>query len=351
MPKPVSEQVVVIAGASSGIGRAAALEFAGRGAKVVCAARGEQALGTLVDQIRSAGGTAVAVPTDVTDAAAVRALAETAERAFGRVDTWVNNAAVGVWGRIEEITPDEFERVMRVNLLGQVHGIQAALPALRRAGGGVLIGVASVEGIRAVPLHSPYTTSKFAVRGLYDCLRMELAQEGAPIVVTTILPSSTATPFFEHSRTKLGGMAKPPPPVYAPQVVARAIVYAAGHPRREIAVGGTAGAAYLGQRFFPALTDVIFSIRRIGADMLHADRPDNGIDNLDGPIDGPGRVTGEYAGRMLRHSAYTWLIGRRRRPGELALSGLRRLHGLARQRQKAVSAGRPLTPPAVTRGG
>src|SRR5919107_4032881 len=151
MPRSVSDQVVVIAGASTGIGRARTLAFAARGARVVCAARSAQALDILVTQIRTDGGTAVAVPTDVAEPAEVRALAELAEAQFGRIDTWVNAAAVSVWGRVEDITDAEFDRVMRVNFLGQVHGTHAALPALRRAGGGVIIGISSVEGARAVP--------------------------------------------------------------------------------------------------------------------------------------------------------------------------------------------------------
>ena len=326
MPRPVSEQVVVIAGASSGIGRATALAFAGRGAKVVCAARGRPALDTVVEQIRTAGGTAIAVPTDVADPAAVRLLAEAAERQYGHIDTWINNAAVSVWGRVEDITDAEFDRVLRVNFLGQVHGAHAALPALRRAGGGVLIGIASVEGVRAVPLHSPYTASKFALRAFYDSLRIELAQEGAPIVVTTILPASVDTPFFEHARSKLGVMVKPPPPVYAPEVVAETIVYAARHPRREIAVGGSAFGFFLGQRLAPALTDAMLSVRRLGVGTQRTGRPDNGVDNLDLPVDGPGQVHGSHPGRVLRRSAFTTLIGRRPRPGDVAIAALRRLH-------------------------
>jgi NAD(P)-dependent dehydrogenase (short-subunit alcohol dehydrogenase family) len=322
MPKSVSEQVVVIAGASTGIGRATALAFAAQGARVVCAARSGQALDTLVEQIRKDGGVAVAAPTDVADPAAVRSLAELAEQQFGRIDTWVNNAAVSVWGRVEDITDEEFDRVMRVNFLGQVHGVHAALPALRRAGGGVVIGVASVEGVRAIPLHGPYTASKFALRAFYDCLRMELAQEGAPIAVTTILPASIDTPFFEHARSKLGAMVKPPPPVYAPEVVAATIVYAAQHPRREIPVGGAAVGFFLGQRLSPALTDALLSVRRFGVGTQRTDRPDNGVDNVDAPVDGPGQVHGSYPGRVLRHSVFTWLIGRRSRPGELATAAL-----------------------------
>jgi NAD(P)-dependent dehydrogenase (short-subunit alcohol dehydrogenase family) len=340
MARPVSEQVVVIAGASSGIGRATASTFARRGARVVCAARSRQALDTLVTAIERTGGVAVAVPTDVADPAAVRALADAAEQRFGRIDTWVNMAAVGVWGRIAEITDAEFDRVMRVNFLGHVHGVHAALPALQRAGGGAVIGVVSVEGVRAVPLQAPYTASKFALRALYDCLRMELAQDGVPVTVTSILPASIDTPFFEHARSKLGAMPKPPPPVYAPEIVADAILYAAEHPRREIPVGGAAVAFMLGQRLSPALTDAVLSVRRIGIGTQKADRPDNGVDNLDGPIDGPGQVHGSHSGRVLRHSLVTRLVGRRARPGELVTRALAAVH----RRRAGTSARRRADP-------
>jgi NAD(P)-dependent dehydrogenase (short-subunit alcohol dehydrogenase family) len=347
MPKPVSEQVVVITGASTGIGRATALAFAAQGARVVCAARSKQALDTLVEQIREDGGTAIAAPTDVADPAAVRSLADLAEQQFGRVDTWVNNAAVSVWGRVEDITDEEFDRVMRVNFLGQVHGVHAALPVLRRAGGGVIIGVASVEGVRAVPLHGPYTASKFALRALYDCLRMELAQEGTPIAVTTILPASIDTPFFEHARSKLGAMVKPPPPVYAPEIVATTIVYAAEHPRREIPVGGAAVGFFLGQRFSPALSDALLSIRRLGVGTQRTDRPDNAVDNVDTPVDGPGQVHGSYPGRVLQHSLFTELIGRRPRPGELAAAALSRLRRGNGQSEPSSAATAPAQQPAT----
>ncbi|MEV4345142.1 SDR family oxidoreductase [Actinoplanes sp. NPDC049596] len=319
MRKPVSDQVVVITGASSGIGRATALAFAARGARVVCAARTTQALDSLVEQITAAGGTAVAVPTDVADPEAVTALAKAAEQRFGRIDTWVNNAAVGIWGRVEDISGPEFERVMRVNFLGQLYGIKAALPALRRAGGGTVIGVVSAEGVRSVPLQAPYTASKFAVRALHDSLRSELAQEGAPITVTTILPASINTPFFEHARSKLGSMAKPPPPVYAPELVADTIVYAAEHPRREISVGGAAAAFGLAQRLAPALTDAVLGVRRLGRGTQQTPRPDTRTDNVDTPAGDPGRLHGAHPGLVLKHSPYTTWLGRRRRPGELLL--------------------------------
>jgi NAD(P)-dependent dehydrogenase (short-subunit alcohol dehydrogenase family) len=326
MPQPISEQKVVIVGASSGIGRAAALEFARRGASVVVAARTVSALDSLVAEITEQGGIALAVPTDVAEPDQVRALGERAESAFGRIDTWVNAAAVAVWGRIEDISDAEFERVMRVNFLGQVYGVHVALPALRRAGGGVIIGISSVEGIRAVPLHGPYTASKWALRALYDSLRMELAQEGSPIAVTTILPASIDTPFFEHSRSKIGSMPKPPPPLYAPELVAEAIVQAAEHPTREIPVGGSAIGFYMGQRMSPALTDAVMSIRRFGKETMTTDRPDNGSDNVDAPMEGPGQVHGNYPGHVLRRSVITSLLARTPRPGELLAGVVNRLH-------------------------
>jgi len=329
MPKPVADQVVVITGASSGIGRATALAFARAGAEVVAAARTVQALDSLVAEVTAGGGKALAVPTDVAEPEQVYALADAAERRFGRIDTWVNNAAVAVWGRVEDITDEEFDRVLRVNFLGQVYGMHAALPALRRAGGGVVIGVASVEGVRAVPMHAPYTASKWALRAFYDSLRMELAEEGAPIAVTTILPASIDTPFFEHARSKLGAMAKPPPPVYAPETVAEAIVTASTSPTREVPVGGSAVGFLAGQRFSPALADALMSLRRVAVRAQTSDRPDNGIDNVDRPVDEPGRVHGRYSGRVLQHSALTSLLGHRRRPGEVLGSALTAARGRA----------------------
>ena len=339
MPRPVSEQVVVIVGASSGIGRASALAFARKGARVACAARSVPDLDTLVQEITTAGGSAIAVPTDVAEPGAVRALAAAAEERFGRIDTWVNAAAVSVWGRVEDITDEEFDRVMRINFLGHVHGVHAALPALRRAGGGVIVGISSVEGVRAVPLHGPYTASKWALRALYDSLRVELAQESEPIAVTTILPGSINTPFFEHARSKLGAMPKPPPPVYAAEIVADSIVYAAERPRREIPVGGAAIGFIAGQRFSPALTDALLSLRRLGVATQKSDRPDDGRDNLYAPMEGTGRVSGAYPGRVLRRSAFTTLLGRLPRPGEAASAAL-----AAARRWRYGGSSRPAAP-------
>ncbi|MEX5710182.1 SDR family oxidoreductase [Parafrankia sp. FMc6] len=326
--RPLDEQVVVVVGASSGIGRASALVFARRGARVVCASRSVAALRALTGEIADevGAGRALAVPTDIAKPQAARALAASAERSFGRVDTWVNAAAVSVWGRVEEITDAEFEQVLRINVLGQIYGTKAALPVLRRAGGGVLIGISSVEGIRAMPLHSGYAASKWAVRGFYDSLRVELAQEGAPIAVTTVLPPSVDTPFFAHARSRIGGRPTPPPPVYAPEVVADAIVRSAGRPSREVLVGGAAMAASLSVRLSPALSDALLSLRRTGVETLREERPAEPSDIVDEPDPGPGRIDGGYPGRVLRRSPLTSLLGVPRRPAELLTTAVARLH-------------------------
>lgn len=321
-PRPVADQSVVVLGASSGIGRATALEFARRGCpRVVVASRGTEALDTLVAELTALGAEAVSVPTDITDEAAVTALARAAEERFGRIDTWVSVTGVGIYGTVEDISVDEFRRVMEVNFLGHVSAAKAAVPALRRAGAGVLIGVGSVEGYRAVPVHGPYAASKFALRAFYDTLRMELAEAGDPVEVTTILPAGIATPFFEHSRSKLGAMPKPPPPVYAPELVAEAIVRAAEHPRREVPVGDAALGFIAGQRFSPALTDVVLSLT--GRALQTTDRPDDGTDILDTPTPGPGRVRGEFADDVVESSPVTRAAGAIVRPGELLLRARR----------------------------
>jgi short-subunit dehydrogenase len=323
-PRPLRDQAVVVLGASSGIGPASALAFVDAGVRrIAVASRGTEALGTLVEELTSRGAEAVAVPTDITDPAAVEALARTAEERFDRIDTWVTVPAVSVYGTVQDITLEEFRQVMEVNFLGHVSAAKVAVPALERAGAGGLIGVGSVESYRAVPLHAPYSASKFALRSFYDCLRMELTEAASPVSVTTILPASIGTPFFEHSRSKLGAMPKPPPPVYAPELVAEAIVRAAEHPRREIPVGDAALGFLTGQRLSPALTDAFLSMT--GRTLQTTDRPDDGTDILDTPTPGPGRVHGAFADQLVSASPMTRAAGAIVRPGELLLRARRLL--------------------------
>ncbi len=202
--KPVEEQVVALMGASSGIGRQTALQFADRGARVVVAARGEEGLNSLVEEIREKGGQATAVPAEVSDFEQVKAVAQRAVEEYGHLDSWVHLAAVGLFATFEQTTPEEFERIIQINLMGQVYGAMAALPHIKREGRGALIHISSVEAKRSFPFHSAYAASKHGIDGFLESLRVELAREGWPISVTQVMPGTINTPFFDKGRTKLG---------------------------------------------------------------------------------------------------------------------------------------------------
>ncbi|HEX2105972.1 MAG TPA: SDR family oxidoreductase [Solirubrobacteraceae bacterium] len=235
MTRDFSQSVVVVTGASSGIGRATALAFADAGARVVLAARRGQALRDVADDCRGRGAEAVAVPTDVRDAATVGRLADEAESRFGGIDVWVNNAGVTLLGRFEDAPADLWREVLETNFFGTVNGARAAVPALRRRGGGVIVNVGSVNSRVGAPYASAYVASKFAVRGFAECLRDELRGEG--IDVCTVMPGSIDTPLFQHAANFAGRAIKPLRPVLRPERVAAAIVRCAKRPRREVVVG------------------------------------------------------------------------------------------------------------------
>lgn len=251
--KPLAEQVVVVTGASSGIGLVTARTAAARGAKVMLVARDGETLARIAGEIDAAGGAADHAVADVGDEGAVRAAAAQAVARFGRIDTWVNCAGVAIYAALLDTPGDEHDRLFRTNYFGVVHGCRAAVPHLGQ--GGALITVGSIAGEMGTPLMGAYGASKHAVRGYVDTLRMELQQAGRPIAVTLVKPSGIDTPIADHAANHAGGRAQVPPPVYDPQLVADAILDSAVQPRREVTVGGAGRAQTLFAEHAPPLFD------------------------------------------------------------------------------------------------
>ena len=301
--KPLDQQVVVITGASSGIGLATARLFATRRAKLVLAARSEGALRELSDEINGAGGRAVVVVADVGREEDVRAIARAAAEAYGAVDTWINDAGVGLYGRTEDVSVADMRHLFETNFWGVVYGSLEALKLLK-AKGGALINLGSEVSDRAVPLQGAYCASKAAIKNFTDALRMELEDEGAPVSVTLIKPGQIDTPFPSRAKSVLATQPKHVPPVYAPQAVAEAIAHCAEHPVRDVFVGGGAkGTATLGH-YAPALLDKAMEKGVIPG--TYSGRPAISPErmNLDHPSEDLAE-RGGYPGRVHETSAYT----------------------------------------------
>jgi len=253
--KDLRDQVVVITGASSGIGLATAEAAARAGAKLVLAARSERAMNGIVEEIRAAGGEAIFVACDVSDAAQVELVAKAAVERFGRIDTWINNAGLSIYGRLDEVSEADHRRLFDINFWGVVHGSMAALPYLRSQGG-ALINVGSEVSDAYVPLQGMYTASKHAVKGYTDSLRIEIEElDKAPISITLIQPTAVDTPFPQHARNYMDKEPKLPKPRIDPEDVAQAILEAAVHPTRDKRVGAMAVVNTAVSKAAPALAD------------------------------------------------------------------------------------------------
>jgi short-subunit dehydrogenase len=308
VPRPLSEQVVVITGASSGVGRESALLLAEHGASVVLAARNGEALGSLEAEVRRLGGRAHVRATDVSEWAQVHQLATEAVERFGRIDTWVNCAATSVYGLVHELTAEEITRAIQVVLLGQVYGMKAALERMRHQGQGGIINVASALSLQAVPLQAPYVAAKHGVFGFAESLRMELEHQGSPVTISTLLPSSINTPLFEHARSRIGVLPQPVPPIYQPRVVAEAVLHAIGHPQGQMVVGGGGKMLELVHRTAPRSAGTL--LLRLGkvVDKQRSERPDTGTDNLFSASTGSGASDGSFGQRAKSTSLYTTLL-------------------------------------------
>ena len=306
--KPIENQVVVVMGASSGIGRETALRFAKRGAKVVVAARNEAGLRSLEDEIRALGGEARVVVADVSEFEQVEAVAQSAVEEYGQLDTWVHLAAAGLFAPFDQTEPDEFRRVVEVDLMGQVYGAMAALPHIKREGRGALVHISSVVGKRSAPLQSAYSASKHGVEGFLESLRVELLRDGWDTIgVTNVIPAAINTPFFTKARTKLGVKPKGFPPIYQPGVVADAILYSAEKAPREIVAGGAGKGMLLTQRLSPRLMDAIMVRGGFGSQMTDEPKSTADPDGLYAPMKGQDRVEGDFSEQALPRSPLTWL--------------------------------------------
>jgi NAD(P)-dependent dehydrogenase (short-subunit alcohol dehydrogenase family) len=296
MPKkPLSEQVLVVTGASSGLGRAIARLAGERGAKVVVTARNEEALANCVAEIERSGSEALAVPADATDQEQVqRVVAEAVER-FGRIDTYVANAIVTVYAEAKRLEPEELRRVWEVNFFGAVYGYWAALPHLR-ASRGTFLHVSSALAYRGIPLQAAYCSSKAGLRAFFESARVEEQKAGTGVAISLVLPGAINTPQFDRARQKIGYQPQPVPPIYEPEPFAEATLHCAEHPVRELPISWGAQKLLWGQKLSPRAGDWI--LRRNGWKSQHTgetkplDAPDNLFDTLPGDPGAHGRFDG-----------------------------------------------------------
>jgi short-subunit dehydrogenase len=262
--KPIDRQTIVITGASSGNGLAAAREAVRRGASVLLVARNEGALLDVRDDLRSRGGRAEICVADVSVDENLERVAETAIQRFGGFDSWVNDAAAATYGRMEDVTMKDHRRIFDVNYFGLLKGSLIAARHLRERGGGAIVNLGSVLSDRSMIYQGPYSATKHAVQAATDALRMELEREGAPVSVTLIKPASINTPYPEHARNLMSAPPRLPPPLYDPALVADAILFACQNPRRQLYVGGGGYMISLMGKLAPRLTDKV--MERIGVE-------------------------------------------------------------------------------------
>jgi short-subunit dehydrogenase len=301
--KKLSDQVMVITGASSGIGLVTARMAAKRGARLIVNARNEEALRALCDEIRTNGGEGYHVVADVGQFDEVKKIADEAIRRFGGFDTWVNNAGVSIYGAVLDQSLEDQRRLFETNYWGVVHGSMVACAHLRQRGGS-LINVGSVLSEIAIPVQGTYCASKHAVKAYTDALRMELEEEGALMYVSLIKPSAIDTPYVQHAKNLMPVEPMNPPPVYAPETVAEAILHCAEYPERDVYVGGGGKVLVEAGHHAPRLTDKLMEAAMFDLQKSERQKPENRSDSLYQPsVDGDER--GGYPGHVAESSVYT----------------------------------------------
>jgi NAD(P)-dependent dehydrogenase (short-subunit alcohol dehydrogenase family) len=323
-------EVVVITGASAGVGRATARAFGKRGAKVGLIARGKDGLEAAKREIEELGGEAIVLPLDVADENAIEQAAEEVERAFGPIDIWINNAMLSVFSPIMEMTSSDYRRVTEVTYLGYVWGTLAALRRMKPRDRGAIVQVGSALAYRGIPLQSAYCAAKHAVQGFHDSLRSELIHDRSNVRVVMVQMPALNTPQFRWVKSRLPRKAQPVPPIFQPEVAAEAIVWAAYSGRREINVGWPASKAIIGNNFVPALGDHYLAKFGYEAQMIDEPEVPGRPDNLYSPLPGDAGAHGVFDDRSTDHSIALELNKRR---GWIALGAAALLlAGLARRR-------------------
>lgn len=301
--KKLSDQVIVITGASSGIGLVTARLAAKRGARVVLNARNESALSQVTNEINAQGGEAIYVVGDVGNFDDVQRIADETIRRFGGFDTWVNNAGVSIYGAVLDQSLADHRRLFDTNYWGVVHGSMVACAHLRNRGG-ALINVGSVLSDVAIPVQGTYCASKFAVKGYTDALRLELEDEDALISVTLLKPSAIDTPYTSHAKNLMLVEPQNPPPVYAPDLVAEAILHCAEYPERDLIVGGGGKVLSEASQLAPGLTDKVLEAMMFDVQKSDRPKPSGRPDSLHAPI-ADGEERGGYPGHVAETSVYT----------------------------------------------
>ena len=306
-------EVVVVTGASAGVGRAVAHEFGRRRSAVALLARDEAGLEEAAKEVRALGGRALAIPTDVADAGQVDAAADQAEAALGPIDAWVNDAMATIFAPVSEIRADEFRRATEVTYLGTVHGTMAALRRMRSRDRGTIVQIGSALAYRAIPLQSAYCGAKFAVRGFTDSVRTELLHEHSRVWITMVQLPAINTPQFSWGRTRLPEHPMPVPPIFQPEVAARAVYWSATHRRRELIVGAPSLKAIRGTQIAPALADRYlardgYRAQQIKGVPVSPDRPDN----LFEPVPEVAATHGRFDSEAHATSVQLWITTHRR---------------------------------------